>query len=163
MTDLYGKSFDAIKNSDTYSSLVFKPEYEYNDEVARGLIFEQSIEKDTSYTESAEIIVKVSLGPKLVEIPEYISLNKKDYFNKLDSLGIKYEEKALKTEDVVEGYVVKLSKEPGEKVDIEAGEILTVYVAVQPEKTKGTEPSEPEERPGQTIYMYGDEVIITDY
>jgi serine/threonine protein kinase len=164
MTDLYGKSFDAIKNSETYKSLVFKPEYEYNDEIAKGLIFEQSIKENENYTEGAEISVKVSLGPKLVEVPEYESLNKKDYFNILDGLGIKYEEKAYKTADVMEGYVVKLSKEPGEKINIETGEVLTVYVAVKAKKAQTTTQSESTPQIGETIYMDDEPgMIITDY
>jgi serine/threonine-protein kinase len=75
------------------------------------------------------------LGLSLLKYPEYESLNKKDYFNILDGLGIKYEEKAYKTADVMEGYVVKLSKEPGEKINIETGEVLTVYVCCKGKKS----------------------------
>ena len=43
----------------------------------------------------------------------------------------------------MEGYVDGISKDPGEKIDVEAGEILTVYVAKNPPKTE-TEPTETE-------------------
>ena len=80
-----------------------------------------------------------SLGPKYIEIPDYLALSKKDYFAKLNELGIKYEEQELETEDTLEGYVAKTSKEPGEKIDVEAGETLTVFVAKNPPKPETTE------------------------
>lgn len=136
MNDLTGKNFELISKSSNYSNLVFNPMYEYNDTVAKGTIFFQSIPKDERYTDGAEITVKVSLGPKYVQIPEYISLSKKDYFALLNNAGIKYEEKELETADVKEGYVAKVSKEPGEKIDVEAGEVLTVFVAKKPPETE---------------------------
>ena len=139
MNDITGKNFDIIQRSDNYSSLVFNPIYEYNDEYAKGLIFEQSIEKGDNYEEGTEITVKVSMGPKLVTIPDYISLSKKDYFAMLGELGIKYEEKEIETSDVKEGYVVKLSKDAGETIDVEKGEVLTVFIA---KNLPETEPSE---------------------
>lgn len=139
MNDITGKNFDIIQRSDNYSSLVFNPIYEYNDEYAKGLIFEQSIEKGDNYEEGTEITVKVSMGPKLVKIPDYISLSKKDYFAMLGELGIKYEEKEIETSDVKEGYVVKLSKDAGETIDVEKGEVLTVFVAKNPPETEPPE------------------------
>lgn len=139
MNDITGKNFDIIQRSDNYSSLVFNPIYEYNDEYAKGLIFKQSIEKGDNYEEGTEITVKVSMGPKLVTIPDYISLSKKDYFAMLGELGIKYEEKEIETSDVKEGYVVKLSKDAGETIDVEKGEVLTVFIA---KNLPETEPSE---------------------
>lgn len=143
MNDLTGKNYDVVSKSE--SSLVFKAEYEYNDEYAKGLIFEQSIEKGDTYEDGTEIAVKVSLGPKYIIIPEYLAMTKKDYFAKLNELGIKYEEQEYETEDTLEGYVYKTEKEAGEKIDVEAGETLTVYVAKNPPKTDppDTEPPEP--------------------
>ncbi|MCH5348291.1 MAG: PASTA domain-containing protein [Oscillospiraceae bacterium] len=147
MNDLTGKNYDIISNSDAYNNLVFKAEYDYNDEYKKGQIFEQSIPKNETYSDGAEILVKVSLGPKYITIPDYLTLNKKDYFAKLNELGIKYEEQEELTEDTLEGYVSRTSKEPGEQLDAEAGETLIVYVAKNPPKT---EPSETETEPPAT-------------
>ena len=141
MNDLTGKMYDIISVSDTYSNLVFTPEYEYNDEYPKGQIFDQSIQKDKTYEDGAAITVKVSLGPRYIVIPDFIALTKKDYFNKLNNLGIKYEEQEMLTEDTLEGYVCGTSKDPGERIDAEAGETLIVYVAKNPPTT---EPSETE-------------------
>ncbi|MDE6745824.1 MAG: PASTA domain-containing protein [Oscillospiraceae bacterium] len=173
MNEITGKSYDLISKSDAYSSLVFKPEYEYNDEFGKGLIFYQSIPKTETYKDGTEILVKVSLGPKYIEIPDYLALSKKDYFAKLNELGIKYEEQELETEDTLEGYVAKTSKEPGEKIDVEAGETLTVYVAKNPPKPEPTEteieslpPPLIEEDPFEgfiTPYPEDEDIIITIY
>lgn len=160
MNDITGKNFEVIQQSDNYSSLVFNPVYEYNDSVEKGLIFEQSIAKDENYEEGAEITVKVSMGPKYVTIPDYISLSQKDYFALLNSVGIKYEEKELETADVKEGYVVKVSKDPGQKIDVEAGEVLTVFIAKAPPKTETEPPKEETEEP---IITEDPDIIITVY
>ena len=138
MNNIVGKNFDVIKNSDTYSSLVFTPLYEYNDEVAKGLIFEQSLPENENYTDGAEITVKVSLGPKYVIVPEYVGLERKDYVARLNEVGIKYEEQEFETADVKEGHIVMTSKEAGEKIDVEIGEVLTVFVAKNPPETTTT-------------------------
>ncbi|MCM1330418.1 MAG: PASTA domain-containing protein [Ruminococcus sp.] len=148
MNDLTGKNYDVISKSDSYSNLAFTADYEYNDSYPKGQIFGQTIEKGETYTEGAEITVKVSLGPKYIVIPDFLGLSKKDYFNKLGELGIKYEEQEIETEDTLEGYVDGVSKDPGEKLDVETGEILTVYVAKNPPKTE-TEPTETE--PPKTV------------
>ena len=170
MNDITGRSYDIVSKSDTYSSLVFKAEYEYNDEFGKGLIFFQSIPKTETYKDGTEILVKVSLGPKYIEIPEYLTLSKKDYFAKLNELGIKYEEQELETEDTLEGYVAKTSKDPGEKIDVEAGETLTVYVAKNPPKPETTvtetEPPIIEEDPFEgfiTPFPEDEDIIITIY
>lgn len=162
MNDFSGKNYDIVKNSDTYSNLVFTPIFEYNDKVDKGLIFWQSIEKDESYENGAEITIKVSLGSKYINIPEYISLNKKEYFSILNDVGIKYEEKEFQTSDVVEGYVAKLNKQPGEMIDVEIGEILTVFIAVKPPEITTVTEKTTTEKTKQTEKTQITEPVITD-
>ena len=59
----------------------------------------------------------------------------------------------------MEGYVDDVSKEPGEKIDVEAGEILTVFVAKNPPKTE-TEPTETE--PLDTEPVFPPPIEFTD-
>lgn len=168
MNDLSGKNYEIVSKSDSYN-LMFTAEFEYNDNFPKGTIFYQSIPANEVYKENSEILVKVSMGPKYIEIPDYLTMEKKAYFDKLNSLGIKYEEEELETMDTLEGYVTKTSKEPGEKIDAEAGEILIVYVAVNPpqEETIVTEPFEdtfdPFEGFTDTIATEEADIIITIY
>ncbi|MBQ5317831.1 MAG: PASTA domain-containing protein [Oscillospiraceae bacterium] len=168
MNDLTGKNYEIVSKSDSYN-LLFTAEFEYNDEYPKGTIFYQSLPANETYKENSEILVKVSMGPRYIEIPDYLTMDKKSYFDKLNSLGIKYDEAELETEDTLEGYVAKTSKEPGEKIDAEAGEILTVYVAKNPPKPETSEEivTEPFEDPfadfTDTVATLEEDIIITIY
>jgi serine/threonine-protein kinase len=145
MNDVTGKLFEVVKNSSAYVYLNFTDMHEFNDEVGRGVIFWQSIAEGDSYAAGAEIIVKVSKGPQFIPVPDYIGLNKREYFALLNAAGIKYEEREFETDSVLEGYVVKLGvlsdgketdKEPDDTIDAEKGETLIVFTALNPLPTE---------------------------
>ena len=133
MNDLVGKNYDTVKNSSANENLTIIPEYVYTDEYEKGIIFEQSIEK------GSELTLKMSMGPAKVVVPDFYGLNKKDYFDILNSCGIKYEEKPYETDKTLNDYVAWISIEPGEYIDLEAGEVLSVFVAVNPDNTAPSE------------------------
>ena len=139
MNDLVGKNFDTVKNSSANENLTIIPEYIYTDEYEKGIIFEQSIEKGSNYEKGTEVTLKISMGPAKVVVPEFFGLNKKDYFDILNANGIKYEEKPYETDNTLNDYVAWISIEPGEYIDLEAGEVLSVFVAVNPENTAPSE------------------------
>ena len=129
MNDLTGKSYDMIKNTAVNDNLTIIPDFVYTDEYERGMIFDQSIEKGTAYEKGQECILSISMGPGKAIVPEYTGLSRKDYFDLLNSRGIKYEEKSYDTEDVLNGYVAWIGMEPGEEINIEEGEVLEVFIA----------------------------------
>ena len=130
MNDLTGKTLDTIKNTPVMDNLNIIPDYIFTDRYERGIIFDQSIEKGSTYEKGADCILSISMGPGTAIVPDHTGLNKRDYFELLDKKGIKYEEKAYDTEDVLNGYVAWISMDPGEEINIEEGEVLEVYVAV---------------------------------
>ncbi len=133
MSDFVGKVYDTLKNSETYKdNLIFVPEYVYNEAIPKGIIISQSIEKGTNYSKNTELKLVISLGSKYAVIPDFVGVPTKDYFTMLAAAGIKYTEEQEETVDVLEGYVIRTSKQPGETLDIEKGEELVVYVAVNP-------------------------------
>ena len=147
MNDLVGKNYDTVKNTSIKDNLTITPEYVYTDEYKKGIIFEQSIEKGSNYEKGAELTLKISMGPAKVVVPDFYGLHKKDYFAILNSEGIKYEEKAYETTNTLNDYVAWISIEPGEYIDLEAGEELSVFGAVNPDNTA---PSETETSPSAT-------------
>lgn len=151
MNDLVGKSFETVKDSSIKNSLTLVPEYVYTEEYEKDIIFEQSISKGTNYEMGAECVLKISRGPGKVIIPEFYGLSKKDYFSLLNTAGIKYEEKEYETTQTLDGYVAWISKDPGEYIDNEADEILTVFVAVNPDSTQ-TSVSESETEPSGPVF-----------
>lgn len=117
-----------------------RPEYFYSDSVEKGIITEQSIPAGSDYDPSRknELVLKVSKGSENVSVPSYSGLSEKDYLSQLDSLEIKYSVEKDYSSTVSEGYVVSTSVEPGDKVNIKNGDILTVVVskgAYQPPAT----------------------------
>jgi serine/threonine-protein kinase len=151
MNDIVGKNYDLISRSEGYQNVVFVPDYVFSDEVAKGLVISQSIAKDSPYYQGDEMKVEVSLGSKFAEIPDFIGMTSKEYYNLLNERGIKYEEQEFLTTDILEGYVVKISKNAGEMIDNELSEVLIVYVAKNPPKPgdntspQGAGPLEPDE------------------
>lgn len=123
-----GKNYDLLKDSETYKDwLIFTSEPEYNEEYAKGQIFDQSIEEGKSVKKGTEIKVKVSQGPQYVEVPDYLGKNKDSYLAELGAAGIKYREEAVEDPSVLYGYVSRTSKEMGEKINVAEGEVLVVY------------------------------------
>lgn len=129
-----------------YSMLVFTPEYEYNDEYASGIVFEQDIEQGTVVTAGTEIKLKVSKGPESVELPDYVGKKLADYTKELEKLGIKYDTQEEETTEFKKGYVVRCDKEIGDKIMLSEDEAVIVYYAVVPEKTTAEKDDEPEEQ-----------------
>lgn len=127
-----------------YSMLKFNPTYEFNNEYAEGLVFEQDIEPNTEVTGGTEINVKVSKGPESAVLPDYIGKKLEDYTAELSEAGIKYDTEAEETTEVKKGYVVRCSKEIGEEILLTEDESVIVYYAVKPSKTES-----PEEEPSE--------------
>lgn len=153
MNDLVGKNYDTIKNSPTYESLRFVPEYVYNEEISKGIILEQSLEKGASYYEGTEVNVVVSKGSQFITIPGYSGLTAKSYFSLLDGKGIKYEQILYETENFEDGFVCGISVEEDTVIDLESGETVVVYVAYNPvEETTETETEPEETEPEETMH-----------
>ncbi len=151
MNELVGKYFDTVKNTSINDSLTIVPVYVYTEEHEKGIIFEQSIEKGSNYEKGAELTLKISMGPEEVEIPEFTGLNKKDYFDILSKMGIKYEEKPYNTQNVLNDYICwvnvdpQVEIEPGAPINLKDGEVLTVYVAVNKTASETSETTAPTE------------------
>ncbi|MCR5166909.1 MAG: PASTA domain-containing protein [Oscillospiraceae bacterium] len=147
MNDLIGKNYETIKNSPTYESLLFVPKYVFNEEIAKGIIIDQSVKQGETYEEGDEITITISRGSQYVTIPSYEGVGTKDYISLLDGLGIKYEQISLETKYYHHGAVCQVEPEPGEIFDLESSDTVMVYVAYNPapETTTEEETDEPDE------------------
>ena len=150
LPDFVGRFYNTLEAR--YSMLIFKPVYEYSDDTPEGMVFEQDIPDGTEVTAGTEVEVKVSKGPESVELPDYVGKKLNKYTEELGDLGIKYETEEEETTEVKAGYVVRCDKEIGDKIMLSEDEVVTVYYAVKPEKTKNEEeqPEESTEQPEQT-------------
>ncbi len=143
-----------------YSMIKFIPEYEYSNDFAEGIIFEQDIEQGTEVTSGVEVKIKVSKGPSGVPLPDYIGMKVSEYTKLLDELKIPYKKVKEETTEVKKNYVVRCDREIGEIISFEAEEgeevkPVKVYYAVPPEVTTTEETGEeiPEELPGETPWL----------
>ncbi len=107
----------------------FIPTYDYSDEYAAGMMFDQSIEAGTLVSEGVQIEVKVSKGRSLVPLPDYADMTLSAYINELSTQNIKYSVKNKDTNEVPDGNVTECSKAVGDLVNVADGETITVYVA----------------------------------
>ncbi len=121
----------------TYEGLLtFSPTYDYNDTFVAGLIFDQSVDPGTEVEKGTEIKVKVSKGPSVVPLPEYMMKPANGYVEELTALSIKYDTKEEESADVPEGNVVRCEREngveilPEQPVNVEGAETIIVYVAI---------------------------------
>lgn len=149
MPDFINRFFNSSLES-RYSMIKFLPEYEYNNDYAEGIIFEQDIEQGTEVTSGVEVKIKVSKGPSGVPLPDYIGLKVSEYTKLLDELKIPYKKVKEETTEVKKNYVVRCDREVGEIISFEASEgeeikPVKVYYAVTPVET--TTEEEPEEIP----------------
>lgn len=123
----------------TYQGLLtLSATYEYNDAYIAGLIFEQSVDAGTEVPLGTEVKVKVSKGSSVVPLPQYLMKEQSGYIEELTKLNIKYSTKEEESYDVIEGNIVRCTREdgteilPDQPVDVEHGETIIVYVAVTP-------------------------------
>lgn len=123
----------------TYQGLLtLSATYEYNDAYIAGLIFEQSVDAGTEVPLGTEVKVKVSKGSSVVPLPQYLMKEQSGYIEELTKLNIKYSTKEEESYDVIEGNIIRCTREdgteilPDQPVDVEHGETIIVYVAITP-------------------------------
>jgi serine/threonine-protein kinase len=126
--DFRGRMFEVIEKSPGYSFLVITPEYEFNDENAKGIIIDQNIKVDEEVTSGTEITVKVSKGDGFVKLPDYNGDEITKYKGELKSLGIQFRTAREFSDDVPEGVVTRCASQDGDKIgaDITVGETVDI-------------------------------------
>lgn len=136
MPSLVGKNYDDIKDQiEEKYDITLDPEYEYNSDYAKNMIFWQELKIGEHVEKGMTVKVKVSKGTKKAVVPEYENWKLKDYLAMLDELGIEYTEVSEINFDFENDVVTRVSPEPGSEIDIQEGEMLTVYYADNPEET----------------------------
>lgn len=107
----------------------FVPKYEYSDEYASGLMFDQSIPAGEMVASGTQINVKVSKGRSVVPLPDYKDKSQADYIAVLSGLNVRYDVVMEATNDVPAGMVIRCNKEVNDLIRVSEGETVTIYVA----------------------------------
>ncbi|MGN1482025.1 protein kinase domain-containing protein [Porcipelethomonas sp.] len=143
MPSLVGRNYDEFKDQiEEKYDITLEPEYEYNSDYDKNIIFWQELKIGERVEKGMTVKVKVSKGSKKAVVPEYENWKLEDYIAMLDELGIDYTEVSEINFDIENGYVTRVSPEPGKEIDLQSDDILTVYYADNPEETTA-EPTEP--------------------
>lgn len=124
---LVGRYRKDVEGNEKYQqfNLVFVEEN--NSSYPEGMIFEQSIKKDTPVAEGTEIVLKVSVGPEKVPMPQCVGMTIEKARAALDALGIVYQEVPNFSTQCEYNIVYEQSAAEGEEVA--TGNTLTkVYI-----------------------------------
>lgn len=139
MKNLINKDISEVKtDSEIQDKLKFEVSFEYNDEYGKDKVFEQSIAIGQRYQEGDTIKLKVSKGPKTIEVPDYKTSNmstytKDEYIKMLDSKDIPYQLIAVRNKSSKDGYVISTEPKVGEILNLEKGDVLQVTFAENPQ------------------------------
>ena len=112
------------------------------------------------------IKVKVSSGKTRAYVPEFENWKLDDYIKLVEERGIEYTKVSEINFDYENGYVIRVSHDPGSEIDLDSDEVLTIYYADNPEETT-EEPTEapteePTEEPTEALADNPEEPVNND-
>ena len=131
--DFRGLSYDEIAANSEYADFQLVVQYEVNDTVPKGVVIAQGIDAGKKIARDRSIMLYVSSGPALVEVPRIDGMGIQDARLILTKYGIKYREVPQASESVAKNIVIVTNPSAGEKIEPDV--TVDVYVSVGPEVT----------------------------
>lgn len=103
---------------------------EYNSEVEAGKVTVQNppYRKNFTIKENSKISLTISKGTELTTVPKVAGMEYSEAEKEITAKKLKIEKIEEKSDKIKEGYVTR--QEPAENTEIEAGEIIKVYVSI---------------------------------
>ena len=167
MPSLVNKKYEDIKeNFEKKYNVTLEATYEENADYPKEIIFWQEIEIGQPIKEGMTIKVKVSSGKTRAYVPEFENWKLDDYIKLVEERGIEYTKVSEINFDYENGYVIRVSPDPGSEIDLDSDEVLTIYYADNPEETT-EEPTEapteePTEEPTEALADNPEEPVNND-
>ncbi len=122
-----GRYREKVEGNETYHQFKLVFEEENNSSYPEGMIFDQSIKDKSQVDEGTEIVLKVSVGPEKVPMPQCVGMTIEEARAALDTLGIVYQEVPNFSTQYEYNIVYEQSAAEGEEVA--TGNTLTkVYI-----------------------------------
>ena len=122
-----GRYREKVEGNETYHQFKLVFEEENNSSYPEGMIFDQSIKDKSQVDEGTEIVLKVSVGPEKVPMPQCVGKTIEEARAELDALGIVYQEVPNFSTQYEYNIVYEQSAAEGEEVA--TGNTLTkVYI-----------------------------------
>ena len=111
-----GRYRDKVEGNETYHQFKLVFEEENNSSYPEGMIFDQSIKDKSQVDEGTEIVLKVSVGPEKVPMPQCVGMTIEKARAALDALGIVYQEVPNFSTEYEYNIVYEQSAAEGEEV-----------------------------------------------
>ena len=111
-----GRYRDKVEGNETYHQFKLVFEEENNSSYPEGMIFDQSIKDKSQVDEGTEIVLKVSVGPEKVPMPQCVGMTIEKARAALASLGIVYQEVPNFSTEYEYNIVYEQSAAEGEEV-----------------------------------------------
>ncbi len=129
MPDYRNKRFEEIKDDLVKRGINYTENWQDNDAVEKGIIFNQSVEPGTEYRNGSftNLELSISNGPKSKKVPDVINKDYRDAQSQLESQDIKYKIEEEFNESVKADYVIRT--EPKANEEIKDDTVVTIFVS----------------------------------
>lgn len=125
--DVVGKKQDDAVKAIKDATLGSKIETDYDNTVEEGCVISTSPEAGTVVEKNSTVIVKVSKGPKAIEIPDLTGKDKNEAKKTLEDLDLTVKLEYQPSSDVEMEKVI--STDPKAPTQVKAGDTITVYIS----------------------------------
>ena len=129
MPDYRNKKFEDIKEDLVKRGINYTENWQDNDAVDKGVIFDQSVEPGTEYRDGSftNLELTISNGPKSKKVPDVTDKDYRDAQSQLESQDIKYRIEEEFNEDVKEDYVIRTDPKANEEITEET--VVKIFVS----------------------------------
>lgn len=137
-----GQTLSSVQNNSDYTDYFsFSIQHEYDSEFSEGVIFRQSPDENTPMPNRGTVILYVSKGPELVQMPDVVGLIWEDALKILELQELPCERVDRYTDAALPDTVVGTSPSPGTKFDPKKEPIVVYVVPPEPESSDKPEAS----------------------
>lgn len=129
MPDYRNKIFEDVKEDLIKRGINYTENWQDNDSVDKGIIFDQSVEPGAEYRNGnfTNLELTISNGPKTKKVPDITNKDYRAAQSELESQDIKYRIEEEFSESIKEDYVIRTDPKADEEIAEDA--IVTIYVS----------------------------------
>ncbi|MDR3277663.1 MAG: PASTA domain-containing protein [Oscillospiraceae bacterium] len=127
-----GKTEAEARSALVGKALKVTASYEYSDAYPEGSVIRQSVAPGAEVSRGSEIVITVSSGAKLAEIPNVTGQSRSAAESALKSAGFRVTVNEVYNDSVAKGYVVSQTPAAGSKQAANTSVILTVSLGAEP-------------------------------
>ncbi|NLG36765.1 MAG: Stk1 family PASTA domain-containing Ser/Thr kinase [Clostridiales bacterium] len=124
---LIGETLDSARQQLNKIQLHSFVEEEHNDSVPEGFVIRQDPEQGTTITQGGTVVLVVSLGPEITEVPDVLNRPWEEAKKLIEEAGLELGETSYALSDKPEGYVV--AQTPTSSTQVTLGETVSLTLS----------------------------------